>query len=85
MSVPRSPPEPFTYITRVVLAGGGIDRVDLGRGVAAGVVGVAAVAAEPVTAVEQLRDRPGGADVGGAHDPHPDAPFRPRSAVMRSA
>ncbi len=67
------------------VAGGGIERVDLGGGVAARVVGVPAVAAEPVAAVEQLGDRPGGTDVGGAHEPHPDAPFKPRCAVMPSA
>ena len=60
-----------------VVAGGGVDLGALGRGVAAGVVGVAGVGAEPVRPVEQLLGRPGSRAPPGlvAADPLGDDPL----------
>ena len=58
-------------------AGGGVDLGALGRGVAAGVVGVPRVGAEPVRPVEELAD-------DRVHAPHPAWSPPTRSAAMRS-
>ena len=60
-----------------VVAGGGVDLGALGRRVAAGVVGVAGVGAEPVRPVEQLARRPGSR--------RPSRPGRRRPARRRCA
>ena len=53
VSVPRSPPEPLTQTQLDVLTGHRVDLGALGGGVAAGVVGVLGVAAQPVGSLDQ--------------------------------
>ena len=87
VSVPRSPPEPLTQSSSTGLAGDRVGRGALGRGVAAGVVGVARVGAEPVAAGDQL-DRAARRSVsprrGTGQAPQPACWPPTRSARIRS-